>query len=180
MALYILTGLGATTLYMLARCLEVYNLSTLYQRDVAQPGPQHFVAYLRHFPYHTYRTAIYPLINAFFEYPTAPDYIAQSRIIAHQLYTLQVDMPAVGASGSVFGIFTSFVMLFPNMACFVYFIPFPVKMKYVLVFCGIYELYAGIRNSPTDSVAHFAHLGGILFAYLLVKWWRKRYTYRYL
>jgi len=65
-------------------------------------------------------------------------------------------------------------MLFPNTELFLFFIPLPIKAKYVIAIYGMYELYAGVRDNPADNVAHFAHLGGILFAYLLVRWWKKQ------
>ena len=79
----------------------------------------------------------------------------------------------VGASGSIYGIFMAFAMLYPNVELFIYFIPIPVKAKYVIAFFGVYELYAGIRANPSDNVAHFAHLGGIVLAYFFIRWWRR-------
>jgi membrane associated rhomboid family serine protease len=51
------------------------------------------------------------------------------------------------------------------------FFPFPIKAKYFVTFYGLYELYAGIQRSQGDNVAHFAHLGGMLFAIILLKYW---------
>ncbi len=78
----------------------------------------------------------------------------------------------VGASGSVFGILLAFGMLFPNTLLYVYF-AIPVKAKWFVLFYGIAELYAGIANNPGDNIAHFAHLGGMLFGFVLIKVWNK-------
>ena len=83
-------------------------------------------------------------------------------------------MPTVGASGSILGIFTAFSMLFPNTKLFLLFMPFPIRAKYAIAIYGVYELYAGVLANPADNVAHFAHLGGILFAYLFIKQWKQR------
>lgn len=79
----------------------------------------------------------------------------------------------VGASGAVFGILLAFGMLFPNAELFIMFIPIPIKAKYFVIFYGIVELVLGVGNFSGDNIAHFAHLGGMLFGYLLIKYWKK-------
>ncbi|MCB0482973.1 MAG: rhomboid family intramembrane serine protease [Flavobacteriales bacterium] len=80
----------------------------------------------------------------------------------------------VGASGSLFGILLAFGMLFPDTLLFLIFIPIPIKAKYFVAMYGAIELFSGLQNNPTDNVAHFAHLGGMLFGFLLIKYWRKK------
>jgi len=83
----------------------------------------------------------------------------------------------VGASGALFGVLIAFGMLFPNTELYLMFIPIPVKAKYFVSLYVVYELYRGITMSQGDNVAHFAHLGGALFGFLLVKYWnRNRFT----
>ena len=79
----------------------------------------------------------------------------------------------VGASGAVFGILLGFGMLFPNSLIYVYF-AIPVKAKYFVMIYGAIELYFGFSNNPGDNVAHFAHLGGMIFGYFLILYWKKR------
>lgn len=79
--------------------------------------------------------------------------------------------PMVGASGAIFGVLFAFGYLFPNLMIYVYFL-FPIKAKYFVAIYAIIELFSGFQNSPTDNVAHFAHLGGMLFAFLLLKAWK--------
>ena len=80
----------------------------------------------------------------------------------------------IGASGSVFGILLAFAMLFPNVPLYLMFIPIPIKAKYFVIFYGLAELFMGVANNGGDSVAHFAHLGGMLFGYFLVRYWKKK------
>ena len=83
-----------------------------------------------------------------------------------------LDQPVVvGASGAVFGLLLAFGMLFPNSLIYIYF-AIPIKAKYFVIIYGLLELYSGIQNSAGDNVAHFAHLGGMLFGFLLIKYWR--------
>lgn len=83
-----------------------------------------------------------------------------------------IDTPTVGASGAVFGILLAFGMLFPNTQLFLMFIPIPIKAKYFVIGYGLIELIYGVSNIPGDNVAHFAHLGGMLFGFILIKIWK--------
>lgn len=170
---YLITGIGAAILYAGVQYIEMNTLKNFYHTYLTQPHPESFVAYLKCFPQSTYNT-FYPFITSFFEHPDNLTYIDKSKKIASELYAIKANMPTIGASGSVFGIFMAFAMLYPNVELFIYFIPIPIKAKYVIALYGVYELYAGVRANPTDNVAHFAHLGGILFAYLFIRWWRRQ------
>lgn len=79
----------------------------------------------------------------------------------------------VGASGAVFGILLAFGMLFPNTELMLLFPPIPIKAKWLVIGYGVFELYSGFANNPNDNVAHFAHLGGMLFGFILIKYWKK-------
>lgn len=79
----------------------------------------------------------------------------------------------VGASGAVFGILLAFGMIFPNMAMYIMFIPIPVKAKYVVIGYAVLELFMGVHG-VASGVAHFAHLGGMLFGVILILYWRKK------
>jgi membrane associated rhomboid family serine protease len=83
---------------------------------------------------------------------------------------LLVNIPMIGASGAVFGILLAFGMLFPNSLIYVMF-AIPIKAKYLVMGYGLLELYLGVMNQAGDNVAHFAHLGGMLFGYLFIKKW---------
>jgi membrane associated rhomboid family serine protease len=87
-------------------------------------------------------------------------------------YVLKYNIPTVGASGAVFGVLLAFGMMFPDTRIYLYF-AIPVKAKYFVMVYGALELYNGLANDPTSNVAHFAHLGGMLFGYLLIKYWQK-------
>ena len=78
----------------------------------------------------------------------------------------------IGASGAVFGILLAFGMLFPNTEMFLMFIPVPIKAKYMVIGYGALELFSGIAHTGS-GIAHFAHLGGMLFGFLLIRYWRK-------
>lgn len=81
----------------------------------------------------------------------------------------------VGASGSVFGILLAFGMMFPNTMLYIYF-AIPIKAKWFVILYGAIELFSGIASIDGDNVAHFAHLGGMLFGFILIKYWQKKKT----
>jgi len=85
---------------------------------------------------------------------------------------LLLNIPTVGASGAVFGVLLGFGMLFPNTQLMLLFPPIPIKAKYFVIGYGLLELYLGVAR-PGSNVAHFAHLGGMLFGYLLIRYWNK-------
>ena len=85
---------------------------------------------------------------------------------------LIINIPTVGASGAIFGILLAFGMLFPNSLLYLYF-AIPIKAKYVVIGYGVLELYMGFANRQGDNVAHFAHLGGMLFGFILLMMWKR-------
>lgn len=91
--------------------------------------------------------------------------------ISGQLNIL-INVSTVGASGAVFGILLAFGMLFPNTELMLLFPPIPIKAKWFVIMYGVFELYSGFANNPNDNVAHFAHLGGMLFGFILIKYWK--------
>lgn len=82
--------------------------------------------------------------------------------------------PVLGASGAVFGLLVAFGMLYPNMELFLFFIPVPIKAKYIVPVYIIVELWLGVAQYGGDNVAHFAHLGGAIFGFLMIKIWGVR------
>ncbi len=81
--------------------------------------------------------------------------------------------PVVGASGAIFGLLVGFALYYPNQPLMLIFIPVPIKAKYFVGFYGLAELYMGF-NMTGGSIAHFAHLGGLLFGWILIKIWQKK------
>ena len=85
---------------------------------------------------------------------------------------LLLNTPTVGASGAIFGVLLAFGVLFPNTQLMLLFPPIPIKAKYLVAGYGALELYLAVTQ-PGSNIAHAAHLGGMLFGYLLIRYWRK-------
>ena len=80
----------------------------------------------------------------------------------------------VGASGAVYALLLGFGMLFPNQSMYVFPLPVPIKAKYFVIGYALIELWSGLANNPSDNVAHFAHLGGMIFGFILIMYWRNK------
>ena len=78
----------------------------------------------------------------------------------------------IGASGAVYGILLAFGMIFPNERLFIIPFPFPIKAKWLIMGYIAIELFSAM-SGPGDGVAHMAHLGGMLFGFLIIKYWQK-------
>jgi membrane associated rhomboid family serine protease len=78
----------------------------------------------------------------------------------------------VGASGAIFGVLVAFAAIYPNMELLLFFIPIPIKAKYVISGYVLLEIYESISQAPGDHVAHLAHIGGAIIGFLMVKIWR--------
>lgn len=95
--------------------------------------------------------------------------------VVQNLYNL-FHTPTIGASGAIFGILLAFGYMFPNVRLYLIFPPIPIRARvFVLIYAGL-ELLLGIYNSQADTVAHFAHLGGMLFGLLILIYWRKKHV----
>ncbi|MBR5398683.1 MAG: rhomboid family intramembrane serine protease [Bacteroidales bacterium] len=85
-----------------------------------------------------------------------------------------LNVPTVGASGAVYGVLLAYGMLYPNSRITMVFpIPVTLKAKWFVVIFGAIELVTGIFDT-TSGIAHFAHLGGMIFGFFLIIWWKKR------
>ena len=91
-----------------------------------------------------------------------------------QIHALKMT-PTVGASGAIYGVLMGYAMLYPDSIMTLVFPPISMKAKwFVLIFAGI-ELLTGVSGMG-GGVAHFAHLGGLIFGFLLIRYWKKRRT----
>jgi len=94
----------------------------------------------------------------------------QSNYLGQPLY---INVPTVGASGAVYGVLLAFGMLFPNTKLMLLFPPIPIKAKWLVLGLAGFALFMGFRNSAGDNIAHFAHLGGMIFGLILILLWKR-------
>ena len=112
------------------------------------------------------------------EYLQAQNYmaqIAQWNTAAMQAYEALKITPTVGASGAIYGLLIAYAMLFPNAQLTLIFPPITLSAKWWVIIFAVIELFTGVTG-VASGIAHFAHLGGMLFGFLLIWYWRKKGT----
>lgn len=87
---------------------------------------------------------------------------------------LAINVGLVGASGCLFGLLIAYGMLFPNSELMLLFLPFPIKARYFVIGYGALELILALADRQGDNVAHYAHIGGMLIGFILLKYWQKQ------
>ncbi|MGJ3233686.1 rhomboid family intramembrane serine protease [Marivirga sp.] len=172
---YMVTGVGAGILYGVVNFIEMQQLESAAEQYIENPNYEGFVSFIQENANYAYKQW-YDFIDAYGENQGKQEYIDASIQRVQEVVRFQGNVPLIGASGAVFGILFAFGFLFPNTELFLLFPPIPIKAKYLVTFYGLYELYAGIQNVPGDNVAHYAHLGGMLIAFILLKIWQKNNT----
>lgn len=103
------------------------------------------------------------------------DGIAKGSQKAMQAYSMLKMTPTVGASGAIYGLLIAYAMLFPNAKLTLIFPPVTLSAKWWVIIFAVIELVTGVTGMQA-GVAHFAHLGGMLFGFLLIRYWRRRGT----
>lgn len=166
---YLITGLGASLLYSVVNYWEVHELLYSINNFLDSPTAANLseLAQIKGFALNSaFQSNLQELaqLGTTDALQTAQRYVQQ----LHDDY-LQILPYAIGASGAVYGLLMAYGMLFPNQMVYIYAL-FPMKAKYFVLLFGIFELVMGIRGD--SNVAHFAHLGGMLFGFLLIKYWQ--------
>jgi rhomboid family protein len=168
---YLFTGLGAAALHTFVNYLEISHLMREVTALTNTPSPEAFSTFLKGnvgklFP------QSYNLLQAWSSDPQNTSYASQAIDFANAAVKSIMDIPTVGASGAVYGVLLAFGMIFPNMPLVLIFLPFfPIKAKYMVIAMGVLELVYGL-TMPGSNVAHFAHLGGMIFGFILIKFWK--------
>jgi len=172
---YFVTGLGAAFIHTLSTWYELHQLWESIHLYASSPNMMDFLTLIKKNVSYIDSDSI-DEINRFYNnwemMPANTELAQQSVVYAEKLAQYKMNVPTVGASGAVFGVLLAFGMLFPNNLIYLYF-AIPIKAKYFVIFYGLFELYSGVMNNPGDNIAHFAHLGGMLFGFILIKYWNK-------
>jgi len=179
---YLITGIGAALVHYLVIFITINPTVLLLNGLIADPNaPAIFDFINKHtLEINQYSGDIYLQAQKFQEALQTLAYnpenrqalqIAHNFLVDYREYYLSLPN-VIGASGAVFGILLAFGMLFPNTLIFIYFL-FPIKAKYFVIIYGLIELFYGFTGAESN-VAHFAHLGGMIFGFFLILYWRKR------
>ncbi len=143
---YMITGIGAGLIQMLVYFIHIKTMEAGLSQDIIEMVHREGLAALN-----SGKNYVDPTLNKL---------------------NILLNTSTIGASGAIFGILLAFGMLFPNTEMFLMFIPIPIKAKYMVMGYGAIELFQGITGTGV-GVAHFAHLGGMLFGFIMIRYWRK-------
>ncbi|MFN8352726.1 MAG: rhomboid family intramembrane serine protease [Flavobacteriales bacterium] len=166
---YLLTGLGAAALQLGVNAWEhhahmevlaAYGISEADVRGLSVPGITDA----------DWRAGL----MALYEKAGVRDQL-QADILGDQVLAAVGDLVGkmIGASGAVFGVLIGFGMMLPNEIIYAPGLLIPLKAKYVVALYGIIELLQGVHPMSGDSVAHYAHLGGLIFGFFIVRHWKR-------
>lgn len=117
--------------------------------------------------------SVYFMLNA-----QQPIPFTESFAIMSQISTQLNGLTTVGASGGIYALLLAFGMLFPEQKMFIIPIPIPIKAKWMIIGSIVIELFSALA-APGDQVAHLAHLGGMVFGFFLIRYWRRHPDYDY-
>jgi len=167
---FLVTGLGAATLHLFVNYLEISHVAKTVQAFANTPSPELLASFVKSNLGGQAAPWVHDFINKWSDAPGNSAYTQQGIELVQQIFAERINVPTVGASGAVFGILLAFGVLFPNTELMLLFPPVPIKAKYFVIGYGLLEVYLGFTQSNSD-VAHFAHLGGMLFGYMLLRYW---------
>jgi len=169
---YVFCGIGAAITQTFIHWLDYSSIQAAADLYRNNPSPAAFSGFVSsHFP--QYSDSLMNFISVWQQHSDDQKLVNESYVYIQQLKDLYLAGSTVGASGAIYGILLAFGMIFPNMLVYLYFLV-PIKAKWVVIGFVALELFSGLRNNPTDNVAHFAHLGGMFFGLLLILYWKKR------
>lgn len=175
---YFVTGIGASLVHYGVMYFEFMPTISAVNSLMDAPSVQGFIEFRNSSAFKIYDNEMANNFNAFLgefnRLMNTDERAAMQSLVAYLgeykmgLYNAPV---VVGASGAVFGLLLAFGMLFPNSTIYIYF-AIPIKAKYFVILYGAAELFSGIFDSYSN-VAHFAHLGGMIFGFFLIKYWNR-------
>ena len=168
---YFATGLGAAAFYSLVNWINISSMADAANAFMNTPSPDEFMKFINHY-LPEYKTNVYDFTTAWANAPTNMSYISEAQNFINTHLVSVMNIPVIGASGAIYGILLGFGMLFPNTMLLLLIPPIPIKAKYMVMFMGALELYFAF-SQPGDHIAHTAHLGGMIFGFILIKVWKR-------
>ncbi len=156
---YLLAGLGAGFVQQLFWYIDFNSLFSAINQAIGNNDINLLL------PYGEKLSHYFTIPN--FQLLQAGDLMLMKTELANALVT-------IGASGSVFGLLLAFGWLFPEERLYLMFIPIPIKARYFVVGYAVVELFLGVARFTGDQIAHFAHLGGMLFGLVAMLYWKKQ------
>jgi len=156
---YLIAGLGAAIVQQLFWTIEYQSLVQAMNDAISSNSGEALLPYQG-------------VLSKYFNMSNFSSFNTQAILDMKRLF---LDLPVtIGASGSVFGLLLAFGWLFPESKLMIFPLPIPIKARIFVLLYGVAELFLGVAQFSGDSVAHFAHLGGMLFGVFVILYWKKK------
>jgi len=166
---YLFTGLGAAVLHTFVNYLLYSGMASQITAFQNTPSPELFKKFVESHKVY-FNQNVYDFIHQWSMSPNNSGFVATALENMFRVYQSTINIPTVGASGAVFGILLAFGMMYPNAQLMLIIPPMPIKAKWLVIGYGAIELILGLYQ-PGSNIAHFAHLGGMLFGFFLIRYW---------
>ncbi|MDR0713739.1 MAG: rhomboid family intramembrane serine protease [Bacteroidales bacterium] len=171
---YFFTGLGAAALHTFVNYLVFRGINAEIVAFGNTPSPELFRQFIESHAEKGFSGQFLAICNNLFsiwsDAPGNTSYAHSALELMRRIADRLMDIPTVGASGAIFGLLLAFGMMYPNTRLMIIFLPIAIKAKWFVLIYGAIELFLGF-SQPGSSFAHFAHIGGMLFGYLLIRFW---------
>lgn len=175
MFFFVLTGLGAALIHNGVRTIQINQLEAATQAYLKDPSFERFKQYkseeIGAVP-RAFEERLNKLTEKWKANPDSQQLRKDSKALVEDYKSLYRSIPTVGASGAVYGLLMAFGLLFPNIYVYLYLL-IPIRAKYFVVILILLQLYLGFFYK-SSNVANFAHLGGMLVGYVLLKLWDEK------
>jgi membrane associated rhomboid family serine protease len=166
---YLATGIGAALTHYVISAVEIGPAMALFNQFLDAPSIDTYRHLVENNQIAQLQGALQNNYHVLQQNPGALNELVAATISIEDSYLNSFLL--IGASGAIYGILLAFGFLFPNSPIYIYFL-FPIKAKWFVVIFGVIELLYGVMGT-SDGVAHFAHLGGMIFGILLIWLWHR-------
>jgi len=176
---WLICGIGAGVLYEGVRYYELHQMNEARVAFHEAPSELNLVEFFReHYP--AYEAGAVSLARSLKDNPGNASILKDAKEAVDSAYNVALNGTSagmLGASGALFGVLFAFGFLFPQQTLMIFPIPIPIKAWLFVFLYTAYELYSGLYKTPDDNVAHFAHLGGMLIGFIVLKIWQRNGTH---
>ncbi len=169
---YIICGLGAGLCHLLVMGVQFSSFHHAFSLYQEHPTLTEYGNFIRHHKLTDF-SRLASVFTFWQQNPDCADCAAVSISRINEYSAAMMNIVVVGASGSLFGVLFAFGYLFPNTELYIMFIPVPIKAKWAVAGYAAIELFSGVGQFKGDNVAHFAHLGGMLFGFIILMIWKR-------
>lgn len=166
---YLVAGIGAAITHYIITFFQIHPTITLIDGFLNNPSLETYRYMVENNTAPQFKSMLATNLVYLQQNPDSIDELVRVMIDAKSSYLNMFNL--IGASGAVYGLLLAFGMMFPNSMIYIYFL-FPIKAKWFVLLYGVIELFYGVTGT-SDGIAHFAHLGGMVFGLALILLWRR-------